>query len=468
MKLPDSFCERTRALLGDERWSVMECALGEEPTVSVRRNPWKQSDWQIDSWQTDGAVPWCPDGVYLKERPSFTFDPMFHIGVYYVQEASSMFVSHVIRQLADALEYNSLTVLDMCAAPGGKSTTMISALPHGSLLFANEPIRLRANILAENLSKFGYPNVVVTNNFPKDYERSGLRFDVVLCDVPCSGEGMFRKDAGAIEEWSEDHVKRCSQLQREIVESAWKVLRPGGFLIYSTCTFNREENEDNIRWMEEELDATPWSIQINSEWGIQGSMTEDYSGPCYRFLPGFTRGEGLFMAVLRKEPSQKGERLDCHKQIKKPTKFSKEEQELLSWMYVIHNESGWELRQVNDVFSAIRHDWVLETDMALGYLRVLQAGVPLAKRKGKAFQPDHRWVLSMVQRTGVFSKVELSYKQAIQYLRGESLVLNDAPLGYLLVCFQGAQLGFVKNVGNRANNLYPTEWRVKKTLHPEQ
>ena len=169
MRLPESFCERTRALLGDERWSVLEHALGEQPTVSVRYNPWKQPGWQADGWQIDGRVPWCPDGLYLKERPSFTFDPLFHMGKYYVQEASSMFVSHVVRQLAGILENQEPTVLDMCAAPGGKSTAMISALPQGSLLFANEPIRLRANILSENLSKFGYPHVVVTNNYPKDY-----------------------------------------------------------------------------------------------------------------------------------------------------------------------------------------------------------------------------------------------------------------------------------------------------------
>ena len=466
MMLPQAFCERTRALLGDERWSVMERALGEEPTVSVRKNPWKSFGWQHEDWQIDDEVPWCPDGLYLKERPMFTFDPLFHIGAYYVQEASSMFVSHVARQLAHQLGEVELTVLDMCAAPGGKSTAILSALPNGSMLFANEPIRLRANILAENLSKFGYPNVVVTNNYPKDYEQSGLTFDIVLCDVPCSGEGMFRKDAVAIEEWSEEHVKRCSQLQREIVESAWKVLRPGGFLIYSTCTFNCEENEDNIRWMVEELEAEPWPIEHDYRWGILGSMTEGYTGPCYRFIPGFTRGEGLFMAVLRKEPftKEKEEGRKKHKETKKTIKLSKEEQELLNWMYVTDNENGWALKMVNNVYSAIRRDWMYETDIALERLRVLQAGVPLAKSKGKTLHPDHRWSLSLAQRTGIFPKVSLQYTQAIQYLRGETLILNGAPLGYLLVCFQGKTLGFVKNIGNRANNLYPTEWRVKKML----
>ncbi|MBR4389798.1 MAG: hypothetical protein IKT00_11540 [Prevotella sp.] len=464
MMLPDAFCKRTRALLGDERWSVMERALGDEPTVSVRTNPWKSAGCcHHDDWQIDGMVPWCSDGLYLKERPVFTFDPLFHTGAYYVQEASSMFVSHVVRQLTQPIRDISLTVLDMCAAPGGKSTAILGALPHGSILFANEPIRLRANILAENLSKFGYPNVVVTNNYPKDYERSGLTFDIVLCDVPCSGEGMFRKDAVAIEEWSEEHVKRCSHLQREIVESAWKVLRPGGFLIYSTCTFNREENEDNVQWMVDELGAEPWPIEHDGEWGIQGSMTDDYAGPCYRFLPGFIRGEGLFMAVLRKKPSTEEGHKD-HKATKKTIKLSKEEQELLSWMYVIRNENGWALKMVNNVYSAIRCDWMYETDVALKHLRVLQAGVPLAMKKGKELKPDHRWTLSIARKPGVFPKIPLQYTQAIHYLRGESLVLNDAPMGYLLVCYQGETLGFVKNIGNRANNLYPAEWRVKKVL----
>ncbi len=465
MRLPESFCERTQALLGDERWSVLEHALGEQPTVSVRYNPWKQPGWQADGWQTDGRVPWCPDGLYLKERPSFTFDPLFHMGKYYVQEASSMFVSHVVRQLAGILENQEPTVLDMCAAPGGKSTAMISALPQGSLLFANEPIRLRANILAENLSKFGYPHVVVTNNYPKDYERNGLLFDLILCDVPCSGEGMFRKDAVAIEEWSEEHVKHCSLLQREIVESAWKVLRPGGFLIYSTCTFNREENEDNIRWMMDELDATPWSINIDSEWGIQGSMTEAYGGPCYRFLPGFTRGEGLFMAVMKKGARNKEQgarskgqeaRSKGQEARSKGQGARSKGQEARNWL---DRAEDYELRKMGDTLYALPRRW--SSLIHKTSLRIIQAGVALGEQKGKDLLPDHRLALSTALRDDAFPHVAVDYTQAISYLRREALTLEDAPRGIVLLTYEDMPLGFVKNLGNRANNLYPKEWRVR-------
>ena len=362
-----------------------------------------------------------------------------------------MFVSHVVRQLAGILENQEPTVLDMCAAPGGKSTAMISALPQGSLLFANEPIRLRANILAENLSKFGYPHVVVTNNYPKDYERNGLLFDLILCDVPCSGEGMFRKDAVAIEEWSEEHVKHCSLLQREIVESAWKVLRPGGFLIYSTCTFNREENEDNIRWMMDELDATPWSINIDSEWGIQGSMTEAYGGPCYRFLPGFTRGEGLFMAVMKKGAwsKEQGAR-------NKEQGARSKGQEARNWL---DRAEDYELRKMGDTLYALPKRW--SSLIHKTSLRIIQAGVALGEQKGKDLLPDHRLALSTALRDDAFPQVAVDYTQAISYLRREALTLEDAPRGIVLLTYEDMPLGFVKNLGNRANNLYPKEWRVR-------
>ena len=464
MMLPDTFCKRTRALLGDERWSVMENALSEEPTVSVRCNPWKSAGWQSERWQTDGAVPWCAEGFYLKTRPSFTFDPFLHAGVYYVQEASSMFVSHAVRELVKMWdEERGMLVLDMCAAPGGKSTAMLGALPKDSMLFSNEPLRLRANILAENLSKYGHPNVVVTNNYPNDYERSGLLFDLILCDVPCSGEGMFRKDAGAIEEWSEEHVRQCSQLQREIVNSAWKVLRPGGFLIYSTCTFNREENEDNVRWMVDELRATPWLIDYDRNWGIQGSMTEEYAGPCYRFLPGFTRGEGLFMSVVRKLPLENTER-GQKKNIPLPPSKRKgsnlqKGKKAIEW---IEGNEGYEVLNKGDMVYGVSRRWLSEVEKGMMHLRVLQAGVTLGAQKGKDLLPDVRLALSTVLCHDAFPQVALDYEQAMAYLHREALVLHDTPRGVVLVSYQGFPLGFVKNVGNRANNLYPAEWRVRK------
>ena len=366
-----------------------------------------------------------------------------------------MFVSHVLRQLADGPK----VALDLCASPGGKSTAMLGALPPGSVLFCNEPIRSRAHVLAENLSKYGHPDVVVTNNYPKDYERSGLMFDLILTDVPCSGEGMFRKDEGAIEEWSLQHVRQCHLLQREIVGSAWKCLRPGGVLIYSTCTFNREENEDNLLWMKEELGAEPQEIAIDPTWGIQGSMVEGCTLPCYRFLPGFTKGEGLFMAVVRK-----GEDANPPRTFRPPSRSSqhpprlsqKEGAKALEW---IEKGEEYEGRWHGDTLFALPKRWASWVNKSP--LGIMQAGVALGTSKGKDFVPDSRLALSLALRKDAFANVSLDYGQAIRYLQREALTLEGAPRGIVLLTYQDLPLGFAKNLGNRANNLYPNEWRIR-------
>ena len=263
--------------MGEERFERYLQSFEEEPPVSIRMNPEKMAD---DSWQIEEAtpVPWCRGGYYLKQRPSFTMDPLIHAGYYYVQEAASMFLDEVLRQMHNAFVNHDpsairpLTSLDLCAAPGGKSTLLRSALSKDCVLYSNEPIRNRANILLENVTKWGYENHLVTNNYPKDYRKSKLMFDLILCDVPCSGEGMFRKDEATIREWSEQNVEKCWQLQRDIVDDAWHCLNSGGLFIYSTCTFNTKENEENVRWIIDTYDAEPIDIPIDPSWHITGSL----------------------------------------------------------------------------------------------------------------------------------------------------------------------------------------------------
>ena len=242
--LPESFVSYTRETMGEELFAAFVSGLGEEAPVSIRVN---RAKWDGDVVHGE-RVPWSADGYYLPDRPNFTFDPLLHAGCYYVQEASSMFVERVLGQYVT----EPVEMLDMCAAPGGKSLAAIATLPEGSWLMSNEPIRQRASVLAENVSKWGSERMVVVNNYPEQISKSKLKFDVILCDVPCSGEGMFRKDAQAISEWSVQNVEKCRQLQREIVAEACKCLRPGGLLIYSTCTFNTRENEENVRWIMDE------------------------------------------------------------------------------------------------------------------------------------------------------------------------------------------------------------------------
>ena len=231
--------------MGDERFGRYLESFEVPVPVSIRLNPRKSAGLEI----IDGErVPWCRNGYYLRQRPNFTMDPLFHAGCYYVQEAASMFLDEVLRQHLTP-DYSPRTALDLCAAPGGKSTLLRAVLPEDCVLWSNEPVRLRFNILDENVTKWGYKNHIVTSQYPRDFRKAKQKFDLILCDVPCSGEGMFRKDEATIREWSPQQVEKCWQLQRDIVSDAWASLNAGGIMIYSTCTFNTKENEENIRWM---------------------------------------------------------------------------------------------------------------------------------------------------------------------------------------------------------------------------
>ncbi|MDE6011946.1 MAG: hypothetical protein K2G91_04345 [Prevotella sp.] len=403
MQLPDEFVRRTEALMGCERFERYLKAFGEDAPVSIRLNPRKTGGKGFEAIGGE-PVPWCREGYYLPTRPNFTFDPLFHAGCYYVQEAASMFLDEVLRQHFHPSQEGF--ALDLCAAPGGKSTLMRSALPEGYALYSNEPIRQRASILLENVQKWGYADHFVTNLYPKDYRKSKMKFDIILCDVPCSGEGMFRKDEATIREWSPQNVEKCQQLQRDIVNEAWQCLNDGGLFIYSTCTFNTKENEENIRWMISELDARVLNVETADDWHITGSLLPGFNEPVYRFIPGISRGEGLFMAVMRKRGETNGrERNNGHR-----------------------NKSVSPLQ-------------------------------PLSLPKQAS---------SLTPQTE-FPQVSLSYSQALAYLRHEAIVLSpEAPRGLVEVCFMGEPLGPAKNIGSRANNLYPKEWKIKTTHIPNE
>lgn len=450
MNLPESFKNYTEQLMGDKLYATFAAGLLSTPPVSIRMNRSK-----CDSVPDDGEqVGWCDSGYYLADRPSFTFDPLLHAGYYYVQEASSMFVHHVLRQYVT----QPVQMLDMCAAPGGKSTAALGALPLGSMLMSNEPVRTRSQILAENLQKWGNPNVIVTNNYPKDYARSGLMFDVILCDVPCSGEGMFRKDEGAISEWSVQNVENCRQLQREIVAEAWKCLRPGGLLIYSTCTFNAKENEENVAWICEELGAEVLPVDINADWSIAGSLVDGINLPVCRFIPGCTRGEGLFLAVLRALPSEQGVRSNGGKRVKsKPAKAAVNVTQYLESpeQFCIHAHGS-------DII-AMPKIMTDQYETAANTLKIVHAGIKMGTMKGKDFIPDHSLALSTSLNRDAFATVEVNYEQAISYLSRDAVVLpSDTSRGFVLLTYKNAPIGFVKNIGNRANNMYPHEWRIRK------
>lgn len=429
MNLPKEFETYTRKLFGEERYALFLKSLDQDSPTSIRLNTFKLKENEgISETLIPQQIPWCKEGYYLNERPNFTFDPLLHAGIYYVQEASSMFLSHVLRQLIK----HPVTMLDLCAAPGGKTTCARTAIPDGSLLFSNEPIGKRAQILAENIQKFGHPDIVVTNNYPRDYKKTKLVFDVIVADVPCSGEGMFRKDAQAIEEWSLQNVEKCCQLQRSIITDIWDNLRPGGILVYSTCTFNAHENEENVAWILNHYDAELIEIPVEKEWNITSSLignplNDGRKFPVYRFIPGLTKGEGLFMAVLRKAGD---------------------------------NEN---LNNPND----IRSDKIVAE--ANKKLKVLVHGVKKNIEKGKNIIPDHSLALSIVGNKGKFPAIEIDYSTSISYLRHEAIVLPpDSPKGIVTLQYRDVPIGFAKNLGSRANNLYPQEWRIKSSHIPDE
>ena len=458
MNLPQAFIERIRQLLGETQYPLFEEALQTEVPVSIRPNTAKYSK------EVDGEpIPWASSGWYLKNRPTFTFDPLFHAGCYYVQEASSMFVEKVLREYVK----EPVVMLDLCAAPGGKSTLCRSVLPGGSLLVANEVMRNRSQILAENLIKWGHPEVVVTNNDPSDFTALTHLFDVILTDVPCSGEGMFRKDQVAVDEWSLENVDVCWKRQRRILSDIWPSLKPGGLLVYSTCTFNREEDEDNVAWIARELGAEILHVPTDESWSITGNLT-GMDFPVYRFLPHRTRGEGFFLAVLRKHEGTV-ETIQLRSEKKKKGKDDKQP------MAVPREAKMW-LKDA-DCF-----EWIVDGTRVEAFpkafqtvylllkssLKVIHAGIALGEIKGKDLIPHHSLAMSTAL-ADVFPKAEVAYEQAIAYLRKEGLVLDpNIPRGYVLLTYRQVPLGFVKNIGNRANNLYPQEWRIRTGYMPEE
>lgn len=417
-------------------------ALDTTPPVSVRFHPEKvHSKLDILS-----EVSWCENAFYLKERPSFTLDPLFHAGSYYPQEAGSMVLDTVLRQLNLPIEP---TVLDLCAAPGGKSTLIASFLENKGLLVSNEVIQQRARILKENLNKWGYTNTIVTNNDPKDFERLPDFFDVIVVDAPCSGEGMFRKDPNARTEWSEDNVQLCTGRQKRIVMDVWDSLNPGGFLIYSTCTFNSNENEDNVSWLIDEVGAE--LIKIN----VPSPIVEGRNGIGNYCIPGKTETEGFYIAVLQKSDGdrkrqkymRKGDFV-IQKDVMDLSNFAKtDEISIFNW---------------NDKLLALPKG--LEDKMlhVQSQLRLQKMGTTLGELAKKGIIPNEELALNPFLNC-YQGKIELELQQALNYLHGDTFSLAGNQ-GFQLMTFQNEPLGWIKHLGNRFNNLYPKEWRIRMNV----
>lgn len=450
--LPTDFIENLHEQLSPIDVQQLCQALESTPVTSIRLND--KIDYLTFECDTD-EVPWHEDGYYLSERPQFTLDPLMHAGCYYVQEASSMFVEHILQQYVS----RDSVVLDLCAAPGGKSTLISQYLGKEGLLVSNEVVRQRVFILSENIQKWGNGNTVVTHNQAADFgTRLPNVFDCVLVDAPCSGEGMFRKDDGAIAEWSEDNVEACAARQRKILQDVWDALRPGGILIYSTCTFNQLENENNAQWIANTLGAKVLPVVIHPSWGIvEGN-------PGYHFYPHKTRGEGFYICALQKQNDDiSGYVRPLDKRLPKfkpqPTQPVEQIDVLKTWL---KHPDQWVMRQQDRFIVAYPAKYKDLIHILNKQFICISTGFGICELRGKAPVPQHALAMLKDVNKNAFNKVELTLDQALSYLRNEALTLPNAATGVVMVTYENVPLGFVKNVGNHCNNLYPKEWRIRK------
>jgi 16S rRNA C967 or C1407 C5-methylase (RsmB/RsmF family)/NOL1/NOP2/fmu family ribosome biogenesis protein len=448
MILPEKFLLRMKTMLNSE-FDDFQQSFGSEVSTTIRINPDKYSGQPALK-----PVNYCETGYFLPERPVFTIDPFIHSGVYYVQESSSMFLEQAIKQ---AITKSDLKVLDLCAAPGGKSTHLASLLPKDSLLVSNDVIRARGQILSENLKKWGKPNVVVTNNDPRDFQRLPGFFDLLVIDAPCSGEGLFRRDENAVNEWSPDNAQLCAQRQQRILADVWPTLKEGGLLIYSTCTFNPAENEENIKWLSEYSDIEPVSLNIADNWGV--TVTDAGGFPCYRFYPHKATGEGFFMAVVRKTGDSA---LPQSKKIKdNPLLASKGEKEIGRTLI---SDEGLDILRFEDSLLGFSNNHLSDLLYIKNNLRIIHAGIKIGELKQKDLLPAHELALSTILNHSVFPKIELAIGEAITYLKRDDILPISTDKGWNLITYRNIPLGWVKNLGNRFNSAYPKEWRIRMSV----
>lgn len=449
VELHSKFVERINNEFGSDANAFLE-ALVTEPVTSIRINTQKVTDAKL----TD-VVPWASNAMYLSQRPVFTLDPIFNVGGYYVQEASSMFVEQAFKQHVTVSD--DLAVLDLCASPGGKSTLLASLLNGKGMLVSNEVVSQRVAPLRENLTKWGYPNSVVINSDPSVIGKCEGLFDVILVDAPCSGEGMFRKDEVAIKEWSPENVEMCANRQRSILSDIFPALKVGGILIYSTCTYNKDEDENNVKWICSELGGELLPVSFNKDWGI------DDSGFGYHFYPYRTRGEGFFLAAIRKT----AETQNCSLKVKNSKVVQSQGAKLVKDFIV--NPSDFQYTETPDKMIIATPSRIADKISYLrSNVRVVQAGVAVAQLKGKDVIPGAPLALSSILNRKSCKTVELDWTQAMAFLKRESFALPECEKGWLLALYKGVALGWLKNLGNRTNSLYPAEWHVRMQADASQ
>ena len=450
--LPQAFIDSLTDLPGFNKEAFIAVHEKADRLTSIRLNPGKPAA-AINDLGVTTKVLWCEHGRYLSQRPSFTLDPVFHGGAYYVQEASSMFLDYVVKEL-----YKNASapkrVLELCAAPGGKSTLLAAALPD-SFIVSNEVIKTRVSVLSENISKWGSDHVIVTNNDPKDFKKLPGYFDLIVVDAPCSGSGLFRKDTDAIDEWSEASVEMCGLRQQRILTDTIGSLKKDGYLIYSTCSYSIRENEDICDWIIEQFDVDPVKISVDPSWEIVETTSKKHSAAGFRFYPDKIQGEGFFIACFK----QKNVVDYFYGNHNKVVVAAKQVKSLVAPF--LKNAGDYIISDYKEIVIASPKKWEEEIASVSNILNVRKSGVAVGTVKGKDLIPHHELALSHLLAADIPS-MDLQKDDALKYLRRQDLTSDIEKKGWTIIRFGDINLGWVKVLPNRINNYYPTNWRILK------
>ena len=456
-QLPAELLNDIESIKGFDKESFQSIHASNQNLTSIRFNHKKINRYNsfnsIQSlYNIDEPVAWCDDAFYLKERPQFTFDPLLHAGAYYVQEASSMFLQQALKQTFD--NNATIKVLDLCAAPGGK-TTLLASYFKNAFIVSNEIIKTRANILYENVTKWGDENIVVTNNDAADFKRLPDYFDLIVVDAPCSGSGLFRKDENAIDKWSKNNVALCSQRQQRILADVYSSLKQDGILIYSTCSYSQQEDEDILDWLMNDFKLESIQLNVSNNFNIVETTSAKHNAFGYRFWPHKLKGEGFFIAALKKNDGDHSNynnaKLNINKSVKKDT--------AVATQYI--NEGDWFFFNNKENVHVVNNDFIEDVALLQKNVYVKKAGIKLGEVIREQLIPHHELALSNIIKKDL-QKIDLSLEQALQYLRKKDINNNKNLKGWTLSTYKNFPLGWIKLLHNRVNNYYPTDWRILK------
>ena len=437
MKIPQAIIDSIKNIRGFDLETFIQAHEQGNLPISIRLNPFKLIEkWNVETSDTS----FSEYGKYVNNLPNFNIDPLFHAGTYTVQEANSMSLEYVLRNTVDLSK--DLRILDLCASPSGKNTHIASLITPESIFVSNEVISTRSDILADNMTKLGTMNTIVTSNDPKDFGKLTGFFDVVLIDPPNSSSGLFRKNPDAIKDWSLENVTLFAQKQKQIIADAWACLKDSGILIYTTSSYSFAENEEVMDWVCEKYGAT------------NALATKILDEESLRFYPS-EKGEGFFISALKKNNPEKETYVRTGRPIKNNSRRTQREV-FRPWIKDIDNYNWYD---VKDEFFLINSEHEYLVNVLQSYLHIRKAGVKMGKIAGKDLIPDHQLALSLYLSENI-NRVEITEEEAMKYLRREDFTLDQAQKGWSLMTFKNFGLGWAKILPNRINNYYPKEFRV--------